>query len=128
MKPWLLVQPEDLDMEYHVIPLGDLIEHVPTLCVCGPICEPQLDDEGAVRSFLYIHHSLDNREADEANQGYVTRRWIMQSLTFLTTALTQPGSPRERGREFMKVCRALKRKGIPRAGKLELDSEKEGKS
>lgn len=125
-KLWLAVQPEDTELETHVIPLDDIVDHTP-VCVCGPTCEPQSDEDGMVRGFLYIHHSLDNRETDELDQNIVTAQWVRSSASFLVQALMQPGSPRDRVREFWMVAKVLKKKGIPRAGKLELDSEKEAK-
>ena len=42
----------------HVIPCGDLVEHVADDdCVCGPTQTPT---EGG---FVAVHHSLDGREA-----------------------------------------------------------------
>ena len=44
----------------HVMPRGDLIEHgIDEDCPCGPT--PQFEAGGVV----YVHHSLDNREAQE---------------------------------------------------------------
>ena len=48
-------------MEYHVTPVGDLIEHEDSEdCVCGP------DWKEESGSDIYVHHSLDNRELEEA--------------------------------------------------------------
>lgn len=48
-------------MEYHVTPTDDLVEHEQDEdCVCGP--EAKLEPGGVI----YVHHSLDNREADES--------------------------------------------------------------
>lgn len=51
----------------HVVPVGDLIEHVPTGdCPCGPADQPVKRDDGSV-GWLTVHHSLDGRElAEEA--------------------------------------------------------------
>lgn len=51
--------------EAHVIPRGDLIDHQPAeACCCGPTCEPVERDDGSI-GWLYVHHSLDAREATE---------------------------------------------------------------
>lgn len=47
-------------MSMHVVPRGDLIEHdTDDKCVCRPT--PHFEDGGIV----YVHHSLDGREANE---------------------------------------------------------------
>lgn len=46
-------------MEYHVTPIGDLIEHEQDEdCPCGP------EVEFVTGSSVYIHHSLDGRETE----------------------------------------------------------------
>jgi hypothetical protein len=51
----------------HVEPVNDLIEHEDSDgCVCGPTIEPVPRDDGSM-GWLVIHHSLDGREAHEAN-------------------------------------------------------------
>ena len=46
----------------HVIPLGDLREHIAAQsCWCGP----ELDDDHDLAGNIWIHHSLDGREAYE---------------------------------------------------------------
>lgn len=52
--------------ERHVVPINDLIEHEThhDTCACGPAVEPVTRDDGSV-GWLYIHHSLDGREAKE---------------------------------------------------------------
>lgn len=52
--------------ERHVIPDGDLIEHDTHHddCLCGPAVERVERDDGG-DGWLYIHHSLDGREAKE---------------------------------------------------------------
>jgi hypothetical protein len=52
-------------MTVHTYPVNDLIEHtVDDSCVCGPTAEPVIREDGSI-GWLLIHHSLDNREADE---------------------------------------------------------------
>jgi hypothetical protein len=47
-------------MEYHVTPVDDLVDHEENEdCVCGP------DAELVPGSVVYVHHSLDNREASK---------------------------------------------------------------
>jgi hypothetical protein len=49
----------------HVIPVNDLIEHAMVDdCVCVPRVEPVPRDDGSM-GWLYVHHSLDGREAFE---------------------------------------------------------------
>lgn len=49
----------------HIVPRNDLITHeISQDCVCGPETIPVLHDDGTV-SFMYTHHSLDDREKDE---------------------------------------------------------------
>lgn len=50
--------------EVHVVPLGDLVEHLPEDCVCGPRTEPVPRDDGSM-GWLIVHHSLDGRELHE---------------------------------------------------------------
>jgi hypothetical protein len=49
---------------HHVIPVGDLIIHTDSDCLCGPTVEAVPREDGAV-GWLYTHHPLDNREAIE---------------------------------------------------------------
>jgi hypothetical protein len=50
---------------YHVIPLGDLIEHECSEdCPCGPEPQPVERDDGSM-GWVLSHHSLDGREAHE---------------------------------------------------------------
>lgn len=57
---------EECGCERHVIPRDDLIQHESeTDCVCVPECEPVKRENGSV-GWLYIHHSLDGREASES--------------------------------------------------------------
>lgn len=50
----------------HVMPIGDLIEHVANEdCTCGPRTEPVERDDGSI-DWIYVHHSLDGRELQEA--------------------------------------------------------------
>ncbi|MEU5772715.1 hypothetical protein ABZ819_05340 [Streptomyces venezuelae] len=51
--------------EVHVAPLDDVIVHVLTdLCPCGPSPSPSPLGDGS-DGWVYTHHSLDGREADE---------------------------------------------------------------
>jgi hypothetical protein len=50
--------------DVHVRPIGDLIEHDAEDCTCGPTVEPVQREDGST-GWLYIHHSLDGREAAE---------------------------------------------------------------
>ena len=47
---------EELE-EYHVVPIGDLKDHV---CSEHCWCEPKMDPDGD--GLIYIHNSLDGRE------------------------------------------------------------------
>ena len=52
--------------ESHVIPTADLIEHQADQdCTCGPRSEMVPRADGSI-GWLYVHHSLDGREKDEA--------------------------------------------------------------
>lgn len=52
----------------HVYPLNDLIEHeIDRDCICGPECVPMKHDDGGIE-YVYVHHSLDNREAKEGGE------------------------------------------------------------
>lgn len=52
----------------HVHPVGDIIEHDTSdaegNCPCGPEARPVTREDGSV-GWLLVHHSLDNREAQE---------------------------------------------------------------
>lgn len=51
----------------HVEPINDLIEHINDEdgdCPCGPTIKPVQAEDGSI-AWLYLHHSLDNREANE---------------------------------------------------------------
>lgn len=52
----------------HVVPVNDLIEHDSDggECPCGPTTEPVMRDDGS-NGWLVTHHSLDGREALEAD-------------------------------------------------------------
>lgn len=51
--------------DHHVYPLGDIVEHeVDEGCICGPTCEPVEREDGSF-GYVYVHHSLDGREAFE---------------------------------------------------------------
>jgi hypothetical protein len=56
---WESIQLDNDDV--HVHPLGDLVEHEPEDCVCGPTVEPVPRDDGSV-GWCIIHHALDARE------------------------------------------------------------------
>lgn len=44
---------------------GDLVHHeLAEDCICGPTPEPVKRNDGSV-GWVYVHHSLDNREAAE---------------------------------------------------------------
>lgn len=55
----------EADVE-HVMPVGDLIIHTYQDCPCGPTVEPVPRSDGSM-GWLITHHSLDNREANEAS-------------------------------------------------------------
>lgn len=51
--------------EAHVTPTDDLIAHTSDEdCICGPECQPIERPDGSV-TYVYVHHSLDGREAAE---------------------------------------------------------------
>lgn len=52
--------------DMHVRPLGDFIEHEWADCICMPRVEPVKRDDGSM-GWIHIHHSLDGREANEAD-------------------------------------------------------------
>lgn len=58
---WQVVR---LDDGVHVIPIGDVVEHEPKDCACGPAVQFG-DDEGSFEIPLYSHHSADGRERYE---------------------------------------------------------------
>ncbi|MGW4223015.1 hypothetical protein ACWEG1_06110 [Streptomyces bauhiniae] len=60
---WLGQQASDI--EYHVLPLDDLIvhEHAPS-CSCGPTPRVEARDDRP-DAWIYKHHSLDGREFNE---------------------------------------------------------------
>lgn len=66
-KGWaIVVNPFD-DVEYHVIPIGDLWVHALEDCACGPrtdVVRPDDDDED-LAGYVVVHFSLDGREASE---------------------------------------------------------------
>jgi len=46
----------------HVVPIGDLVEHVSEDdCLCEPAVKPIKVEDGSI-NWLMIHHSLDGRE------------------------------------------------------------------
>ena len=52
---------------FHVIPLGDWIQHefLPD-CVCGPTVSHEEDeDDPRVINFIFTHHALDGRKKPE---------------------------------------------------------------
>lgn len=54
--------------DVHTVPVDDLIDHDPDPdCPCGPTCQPVPRPDGSF-GWLYVHHSLDNREATEEDQ------------------------------------------------------------
>lgn len=53
-------------MSWHVYPENDLTEHDTEnedACICGPT--PRLVDTPEGDGWIYVHHSLDGREAKE---------------------------------------------------------------
>lgn len=54
--------------DVHVIPINDLIEHVDDDCLCGPEMIPVERDDGSF-GWVISHHSLDGREAHEADSA-----------------------------------------------------------
>ena len=54
----------EMPQTVHVMPVGDLIEHLDEECPCGPVLEPVFDADGAC-GWLITHHSLDGRELTE---------------------------------------------------------------
>ena len=59
---------ECVDGTSHVTPINDLIQHTDDDCACGPRIEPVPRDDGSC-GWLIVHHSLDGREATEAQHG-----------------------------------------------------------
>lgn len=60
---WQTNQADNGDIHAH--PVGDLIEHQPDDCPCGPTVEPVPRGDGSF-GWLHSHHSLDHRERQEA--------------------------------------------------------------
>ena len=57
--------------EAHVTPTNDLVEHESSPdCICGPEIKPLKRDDGSV-VYVYLHHSLDGREAHEPEPPYL---------------------------------------------------------
>lgn len=53
-------------MALHVLPIGDLVEHVSDDdCLCGPTAKPIKVDDGSMQ-WLMIHHSLDGARGRRA--------------------------------------------------------------
>lgn len=53
------------DGDFHVHPVGDLVEHQLTEdCVCGPAANPVEREDGSM-GWVLVHHSLDGREHHE---------------------------------------------------------------
>lgn len=51
----------------HVLPVGDFLHHdLDAECACGPTTQPVPRHDGTV-GWVYVHHSLDGRERDEAS-------------------------------------------------------------
>lgn len=50
--------------DVHIVPVGDLIEHTETDCICGPRTEAVFRDDGS-NGWIVVHHSLDGRETRE---------------------------------------------------------------
>lgn len=64
-KKWEVRPQIDAFKTEHVVPLDDLVEHIPEGCVCGPTVEPVPHPRDGSMGWLVTHHSLDGREADE---------------------------------------------------------------
>lgn len=47
--------------DFHIVPVGDLVEHEPDGCVCGPRAGMARGPDGMLRT-CYLHRSLDGRE------------------------------------------------------------------
>ena len=56
------------DDSVHVEPVGDLIDHEVEDCACMPRVEPVSRDDGSI-GWMVVHHSLDNREAQERQEA-----------------------------------------------------------
>lgn len=52
----------------HVVPVGDLIDHVPDDCPCGSRDELWADEKG-IEFWIVTHNSLDGRELSDP--GYL---------------------------------------------------------
>lgn len=61
---WDVLEPADTTRDFHVVPVGDAIEHLPDGCACGPRVEPVESEDGGI-AWLAVHHSLDGREQHE---------------------------------------------------------------
>ena len=48
-------------VDWHVVPLDDLIDHEDVDCICGPEINPVECEDGSI-NYVYTHHSLDGRE------------------------------------------------------------------
>jgi hypothetical protein len=56
-------------VSHHVCPVGDLVDHEMTDdCVCGPRSEQVPREDGSF-GWLVVHHSLDGREREEAQNA-----------------------------------------------------------
>lgn len=60
--------PVGLDGTPHIVPMGDLVEHLHTDCPCGPTDVPVERDDGSIGWYVR-HHSLDGREHHEVDHG-----------------------------------------------------------
>lgn len=63
-KTWAVLEGDEA---VHVIPDNDAVHHTEHACPCGPSDEPVKRDDGSV-GWLTVHHSLDGREASEADR------------------------------------------------------------
>lgn len=50
--------------EVHIVPLDDLVMHLPDDCICGVTTEAIFRSDGS-NGWVIIHHSLDGRERFE---------------------------------------------------------------
>ena len=73
----------------HTYPVGDLVEHDTDGgdCICGPTTEAVVAEDGAV-DWQVVHHSLDGREAHEADPANVPKVPLDPDLS---RRLTQAG-------------------------------------
>lgn len=59
---WVAVRMQDGDV--HVVPVADGMYHLPQQCPCYPFLD-LVEQDGDTFRTIYVHNSLDNREATE---------------------------------------------------------------